>query len=277
LVTLYALLGLSILVKYLLFMNGMIQQLTSFLNINFITVKSVKKVSPDTSLYKFDVPSQHEIPVSSYVLLRASVDGKEHTNPYTPVSQTDGELNLLIKSYPHGTLSKKIGELKAGDSINIQGPKPSRPYTPNEFKSIAFVAGGTGITPMLQIVQKILNNPADKTKLHLLFSNHTPEDILLRDELDALAAKHPGQFTVSYVVSKPPAAWKGYTGRVNPELVASNVVAKAPPSEKSLVYVSGPPGFMATVSGGKAKDYSQGELSGLLLAAGYNKAQVHKF
>jgi len=240
-------------------------------------VASIKPVSADTRLYTVTVPGHSPVPVSSYLITRAQVEGKEEKRPYTPVKQKDGEVNLLIKSYASGKVSKAIGQLKVGDTIDLRGPKPSRPYTPNEFKTIAMVAGGTGITPMLQVVQKILNNPEDKTKVHLLFSNHTPQDILLREELDALAAKHSGQFSVTYLVSTPPKGWKGPAGRVNEALVASDVVAKAPPSSKSLVYVCGPPGFMTTVSGTKAKDFTQGELTGLLKSAGYSPAQVHKF
>lgn len=41
--------------------------------------------------------------------------------------------------------------------------------------------------------------------------------------------------------------------------------------------VCGPPGMMASVSGPKAPDYSQGEVSGLLKELGYTKDNVYKF
>jgi cytochrome-b5 reductase len=47
------------------------------------------------------------------------VDGKEEKRPYTPINQKDGELNLMIKSYATGKASKQIGQLKAGDTIEI--------------------------------------------------------------------------------------------------------------------------------------------------------------
>jgi cytochrome-b5 reductase len=56
------------------------------------------------------------------------------------------------------------------------------------------VAGGTGITPMLQVIEEVLRNPADKTTLSLVFGNVTADDILLKSRIDALAAKHPKQF-----------------------------------------------------------------------------------
>ena len=46
---------------------------------------------------------------------------------------------------------------------------------------IGMIAGGSGITPMWQIIQDVFQNSQnDKTKIHLLFANKTEGDILLR-------------------------------------------------------------------------------------------------
>lgn len=42
------------------------------------------------------------------------------------------------------------------------------------------LAGGTGITPMFQVLNAILKNPKDHTCVTLLYGNLTQEDILLR-------------------------------------------------------------------------------------------------
>ncbi len=63
------------------------------------------------------------------------------------------------------------------------------------------IAGGTGITPMLQIVKAALKNPEDKTKLSLIFANVNEEDILLKDEMDELVKTNPGRFSVYYVLN----------------------------------------------------------------------------
>ncbi|KAF1595168.1 UNVERIFIED_CONTAM: NADH-cytochrome b5 reductase 3, partial [Eudyptes robustus] len=41
------------------------------------------------------------------------------------------------------------------------------------FKRISLIAGGTGITPILQIMNKSLKDPDDKTEFALLFGNQT--------------------------------------------------------------------------------------------------------
>ena len=53
------------------------------------------------------------------------------------------------------------------------------------------IAGGTGITPMLQLIRAILKDPRDKTKMWLVFANQTENDILLRTELEEVASNHP--------------------------------------------------------------------------------------
>jgi len=43
------------------------------------------------------------------------------------------------------------------------------PYTPNMKKRIAFIAGGTGVTPALQLVREVLSNSDDKVNLIFTF------------------------------------------------------------------------------------------------------------
>ena len=66
------------------------------------------------------------------------------------------------------------------------------------------LAGGTGITPMYQVINAILRDPSDRTQLSLVSANVGEDDILLRRELDTLAATHDN-FRVHYVLNNPPA------------------------------------------------------------------------
>jgi NAD(P)H-flavin reductase len=58
-----------------------------------------------------------------------------------------------------------------------------------------------------QCILEILSNPADKTQITLLYVNRSPSDILLKKELDSLAAKH-SNFKVVYKVDKADQSWK---------------------------------------------------------------------
>merc|ERR1712107_857764 len=56
--------------------------------------------------------------------------------------------------YPEGVVSKHLCSLKAGDSIEVKGPFEKLAYKANMKKEIGMVAGGSGITPMLQILKE---------------------------------------------------------------------------------------------------------------------------
>lgn len=165
--------------------------------------------------------------------------------PYTPTStdREKGHFELVIKSYPTGVVSSYMNSLKVGDKIEVKGPLTKFAYTANMKKSISMICGGSGLTPMLQVIKEIIENPADKTVVHLIFSNSTEQDILLKEVLDDIAKKH-SNIHITYLVSKPSSSWKGLKGHVSADLIA-----KLPkPSSDTMVLVCGPPGFMETVS-----------------------------
>ena len=51
---------------------------------------------------------------------------------------------------------------------------------------------------MLQVAYEIVSNPDDKTQVSLVFANQTEKDIILKKELDEMAAKHDN-FQVGFV------------------------------------------------------------------------------
>ena len=140
---------------------------------------------------------------------------------------------------------------------------------------MGLVAGGTGITPMYQLIVEMLSNPRDKTEIRLLYASRTEADIILRHELDALAAVYPN-FKVQYVLSKPAPGWQGAAGHINKAAIAAFL---PPPQEgaRTKILVSGPPAFMAALSGDKKSPSDQGDLAGALKELKYAKEQVFKY
>jgi len=203
-------------------------------------------------------------------------NGKDVVRPYTPVSDPSdrGFLDLVIKSYPQGVMSQHIANLQPGQTLDFKGPFPKIDYKPNLKKRIGMIAGGTGITPMLQVIQEILKNSDDKTVVDLVFANQSEADVLLRNELDLLALRH-SNLKVHYTIDKATTNnWKHAVGHINESMLKNHM---PPPSDENLILVCGPPGMMKFISGDKAPDYTQGELSGLLKKLGYNENQVFKF
>lgn len=167
----------------------------------------------------------------------------------------------MVKAYPTGVVSSYLHSLKVGDQVEVKGPMRKLKYSPNAKKTITMIAGGTGITPMYQVLQEITHNPTDTTEVHLLYANHTEKDIILRDELLCMARACPN-IKVTFV-----------TGHITKDMIA----AAAKPSADTWVFVCGPPGFMTAVSGPKTVDYKQGPVCGYLQELGYNEDMVFKF
>jgi len=239
---------------------------------------SIETVNHNTNLFTFELESQNDtidLPTASCVVVKAPIDGEDVIRAYTPVSTADtkGKFELMVKDYPTGKMSRHIHQLKVGDSLAVKGPFDKIKIARNTRKHIGMIAGGTGITPMLQVLHKLLNDEGDNTKVSLVFANQTPDDILCKEQLDKWAEEHE-RFSVFYLVDRAPEGWTGGVGYVTPSLLKDHLPASA---DENVVLVCGPPGMMKAVCGNKNPDKSQGELSGLLLSMGYTSDTVFKF
>lgn len=250
-----------------------------------LTLKEKLTLTHNTKLLRFALPSsEHQMGGNvAYCLSMAfkNKDGEIKGKPYTPVTKADnkGTVDFCIKEYaePYGIVSRHMCNLQPGDTVMFKGPWNKLPYTPNTKRAIGMVAGGTGITPMLQVAREILENPDDMTEVSLIFCNVSEDDIMLRDTLDALQFRHPN-FKVHYVVDKATSAnWNGGTGYVSVDMIKRYLPS---PNTNSMVLVCGPGGLVKHVSGPKEKvknQWVQGKVAGLLGDLGYSKDEVYKF
>ncbi|EPY49942.1 cytochrome b5 reductase [Schizosaccharomyces cryophilus OY26] len=209
--------------------------------IQYFELSDKAVLNHNTAIYRFRLPRSNDVlglPVGQHLTVVVEVDGKEHSRSYTPLSSDvdKGYFDLLVKAYPNGVVSKKISELKIGDRIGIRGPKGNWKHQVGLARHFGMIAGGTGITPMLQIIRAVLSNPEDPTQITLLYANVSEKDIILREEIEALAEKDP-RFTVHHVLNNPPENWTGAVGYVTEELIKHHFPA---PSPDSKVLICGP-------------------------------------
>ncbi|NXY68062.1 NB5R2 reductase, partial [Glareola pratincola] len=227
-----------------------------------------EEISHDTKKFRFGLPSPDHIlglPVGQHVYLSAKIDGNLVIRAYTPVSsdETKGYVDLIIKVYHKnvnpkfpegGKMSQYLNDMKIGDTIDFRGPNGLlvykgagtfliKPHKKSEAekkfaKHLGMIAGGTGITPMLQLIRRITSDPKDSTKCYLLFANQTEKDILLRAELEDIAKRHPDQFTLWYTLDRPPQDWKYSSGFVTADMIKTHLPC---PSSETLILMCGPP------------------------------------
>jgi len=159
--------------------------------------------------------------------------------------------------------------------MDFRGPVTTLQYEANSVKELGMVAGGTGITPMYQIIRTVLSDPTDRTQLKLLYASKSVADILLRREIDDLVARHPDQLQVLYLIDE-----KGVTsedenvsiGRVSAEAVLG--LMPPPGTDRAAVLVCGPPGMMTYLCGPRLRRNDPGPLGGLLGKMGYSEQVV---
>ena len=207
--------------------------------------------SHNVAIYRFGLPSETSIlglPIGQHISLAATPKGaeKEVVRSYTPISSDEdkGFVEFMIKAYPQGNISAHMATLKIGDTMKMRGPKGAMVYTPNMCKRIGMIAGGTGITPMLQVIRAINRaRPLDTTKVDLIFANVNPDDILLKDDLDKLAAEDPN-FSVYYVLNNPPEKWDGGVGFVTADMIREKLPAPGPDMK---ICICGPPPMVSAL------------------------------
>lgn len=211
---------------------------------------------------------------------------------YTPITEngTKGYFDLLVKKQPKGRMTETLFSMEVGESLFFRIVEYKLTYGANKWKHVGMIGGGTGITPLYQVIQHSLAMPEDKTKLSLLFANQTEGKILLRGCLDEYAEKHP-RFDVNYTVDRAEPGWKGYTGHITEEMIKKHMPA---PGRDMKILVCGPDGMMTALcgagvgvlkamsgsnpwqpAGGNMLNFT--DVEGVLGKMGYDKEMLYRF
>ncbi|RAL13071.1 putative cytochrome b5 reductase [Aspergillus homomorphus CBS 101889] len=209
----------------------------------------IRKEALAPNVYKFvlQLPTPQDViglPIGQHVAIKANIDGTTVSRSYTPTSNNldRGVLELVIKCYPDGMLTGKyLANLEIGDEIQLRGPKGAMKYTKGLCKKIGMIAGGTGITPMYQLIRAICEDATDLTEVSLIYANRSEDDILLRRELDTFAQNYPRNLKVWYMLDTAPENWTFGRGYVTPEIMRERLPA---PSSDTKVMLCGPPGMV---------------------------------
>ncbi|KAJ6599333.1 ferredoxin reductase-like C-terminal NADP-linked domain-containing protein [Mycena vulgaris] len=267
------------------------------------TLTSSEPSGPNTKLLVLTVhglPAQknrHLAPIWSVFI---KDDDIQVERPYTPLEGIDehGRMLFWIKKYPKGEVGRWLHSKTVGDTVEFRGPLSAWAWKEDEWDEVVMISGGTGITPFYQLLHSSMIKGQAKARFTLLHSSPTPAELpppeILRP-LRAYAVEHPEKFGLHLFVDQrdggvsadiPPLQ----VGRISkPEiqrclglsipwwqtLFKSSATSNGPP-RKIIFLVCGPEPMINAIAGPYGRNFSQGEVGGVLAELGYTSNEVRK-
>ena len=204
-----------------------------------------RAVSSDTVILTFQLQHSAQtlgLPVGQHLMIRLkdpfSPSGRDAlVRSYTPISATtkQGHLDVLVKLYldtaatTGGKMSKGLHSLAMGATADFKGPIGKFEYKgrgrcvvsgrERHVKQFAMICAGSGITPIFQVFRAVMQDRGDRTRCTVLNGNRMVEDILCREDLEALLKGNEDRGEVIHTLTKAPYGWKGLVGRIDGELM----------------------------------------------------------
>lgn len=126
-------------------------------------------------------------------------------------SNWDGKLEFLIHLQPQGKFSTYLGmTARIGDRLRIRGPQGGFVLQDHGNRARCFVAGGTGLAPMLSMLRRMAEF-GDSNPCTLLFGVTQESDLFGLDDIRQLQDSLP-QLRVQICVWKAEPNWQGFSG-----------------------------------------------------------------
>ncbi|KAJ6120699.1 Eukaryotic molybdopterin oxidoreductase [Penicillium sp. IBT 18751x] len=248
-----------------------------------IKLSEVKNVSWDTRIFVFDLEHGNQtlgLPIGQHLMIKVPdpITKEAIIRSYTPISATnmEGKMELLVKIYfpsdtiPGGKMTMALNKLSLGAEIECKGPTGRFEYLGHgrvllngkerKVRSFKMICGGTGITPIFQVLRAVMQDPQDPTACVVLDGNRLEEDILCKTELDAYVAVDSRKCTVVHTLTKGSEDWKGRRDRISEKLLMEH----ATPGEESMALLCGPEAMEKSVQT-------------ILLDQGWKESDLHVF
>lgn len=155
------------------------------------SITAVDKLTKDTYRVQFALPGNSRLGLQpgQHLVLRGIVEDLEIQRAYTPISpaNAEGYFEVLIKCYQTGLMSRYVESWRAGDTAFWRGPFGGFFYKPNQYGELLMLASGTGLAPMVPILQSITDNADDETFVTLVCCFKTFDSIYLKTFLQEQA------------------------------------------------------------------------------------------
>jgi ferredoxin-NADP reductase len=207
-----------------------------------ITVKisDIKQETPTIKSFRFDLGGQDfSFKSGQWVDFFLRIEGAEAVGGFSITSNPTHKeyIDLAIKLEGHNPVTNHLhNEARVGDEVDIQ-IGGNFYYTRDMGDSIVLLGGGIGLTPLMSIVRYV-DEDAPNTKLDLVYSVRNPDELLFREELEAMAERIPRIRNFFSVTRPRPVgeSWEGRTGRIHGGLLLDEGI-----DLDAIFYLCGPP------------------------------------
>ena len=213
------------------------------------TVSAIRGETERASSFTLSLPAWRPHRAGQHYDVRlTAADGYQAQRSYSiasPPAHT-GVVDLTIERIPDGEVSPYFHDvLEVGDLVEVRGPIGGYfVWEPALGGPLLLVAGGSGVVPLMAMIRQRAA-AGDTTPTTLLYSARDVDDLIYRDELDALAGD--GLRVLPTLTRAHPPGWTGYARRVDEPMLAEVLAALGP---DPLVYACGPTLLVETVAAG---------------------------
>jgi ferredoxin-NADP reductase len=198
-------------------------------------VLDVIKRTHNVKSFRFKIKPGADFKAGQFFFVAIKVDGKDRTKHFSfSNSPTEKEYIEFTKKLTDSDYSKALDRLKRGDWAKLRMPLGSFTFE-GEYKKIAFLSGGIGITPIRSICKYIVDKKLD-ADIVLLYGNRTIKDIVFKEDFEEMQKEYP-RFKAVHVISGPESEWRGRKGHINADVVKEEI----PDYSERKFYISGPP------------------------------------
>lgn len=205
-----------------------------------LVVQSVMDTGKQAKIFRFVSEDGYLPPFEAgqYINLFTQIEGVRTSRPYSLSSSPKQRAyyEITVARTRDGFVSDYLlDQVKPGDRFTANGPAGVFRYQPVfHSKESLFLAGGSGITPLLSMTREILDAGLDRDVV-MLYGCRNPEAALYHEELTAYSAAFPN-FRYHLVVSDPVENWDGERGFLDEALIRRLV----PDFAQRTSYICGP-------------------------------------
>ncbi|MFT4669664.1 MAG: ring-1,2-phenylacetyl-CoA epoxidase subunit PaaE [Flavobacteriaceae bacterium] len=174
-----------------------------------LVISEVKQETPNSVSLSFIIPESLKetflFKAGQYITIRHNSNGNEIRRAYSICSHpSSGVLKVGIKRVKGGVFSEFANsQLQAGDKLDVMMPGGKFILNPNPqlSKNYAAFVAGSGITPVLSIIQTALEEEPNST-FSLVYGNQTEKGTMFQKELHGLQQTYPKRLMIQFVYSR---------------------------------------------------------------------------